>query len=300
MAKTKNIVLEYQESYQKTLEILKNNEDVLASFVFGSIITGDLWEKSDIDIFVVVKSWDGNMTNIYSSFTKTQVHFKVLSKDEFLNLKSFNIKGSLMHRLFSSSKMVFCKDDQIKNKYDEAKYYSDIDRKKWTLNYLGKLIKALDSTEKSLKNGNYTSSFYQVIQAMDYYAMVYINSRGYMVSKDNINIASNLDSTFESEFKKLLGSAEVRKKVDRCVKYLKMKIDETISETSELIFSILRENNGGISSRELKEMDCFKDYDINMESILDTLFEKNIIKKDYKKIETSNNNLLIMENVYSL
>lgn len=48
MAKT---ILDYQIAFNKTVESLKVKKEVLALFVFGSIMNGDLWEQSDIDSY---------------------------------------------------------------------------------------------------------------------------------------------------------------------------------------------------------------------------------------------------------
>ncbi len=46
-------IIKYQTAFNNVIDRLKNNESVLAVMVFGSMVTGDLWEESDIDLFVV-------------------------------------------------------------------------------------------------------------------------------------------------------------------------------------------------------------------------------------------------------
>ena len=46
-------IIDYQKSYKEITEILMKNTDVIAIFVFGSMVTGDLWEESNIDLFVI-------------------------------------------------------------------------------------------------------------------------------------------------------------------------------------------------------------------------------------------------------
>ncbi|MEL7598231.1 MAG: nucleotidyltransferase domain-containing protein, partial [Clostridiaceae bacterium] len=41
-------IQKYQGAFNTVIERLKQNDSVLAVMVFGSIITGDLWEESDI------------------------------------------------------------------------------------------------------------------------------------------------------------------------------------------------------------------------------------------------------------
>lgn len=46
-------IIKYQTAFNNVINRLRNNESVLAVMVFGSMVTGDLWEESDIDLFVV-------------------------------------------------------------------------------------------------------------------------------------------------------------------------------------------------------------------------------------------------------
>ena len=49
-----DIIIEYQKVYHKVEEQLEKTDSILAAFVFGSMVTGDLWENSDIDFFVII------------------------------------------------------------------------------------------------------------------------------------------------------------------------------------------------------------------------------------------------------
>ena len=137
-------IKEYQRAYGVALESLKTNKEVLAAFVFGSMVSGDLWEKSDIDFFVVLKKWKPGMTNVYSDESGKSVHYKFMSKKEFMNSKGFDLKGSFLHRLFSSSRMVYCVDKDIDTRFSSGRGYSDQARKIWTLAYFGKTIKGTE------------------------------------------------------------------------------------------------------------------------------------------------------------
>ena len=111
-----NIIMDYQKVYHLVSQKLKSLDSVLAAFVFGSMVTGDLWENSDIDFFVIEKGEKLGIRNIYSDEEGIPVHFKLMSKEELMTMKGLEIKGSYMHRIFSSSKMIFSKDDFITEK----------------------------------------------------------------------------------------------------------------------------------------------------------------------------------------
>ncbi len=59
-------IIKYQTAFNNVIDRLKNNESVLAVMVFGSMVTGDLWEESDIDLFVVINEDIKVEKNIYT------------------------------------------------------------------------------------------------------------------------------------------------------------------------------------------------------------------------------------------
>lgn len=295
----KNIVQNYQFCFKKTMDILTSNEDVLAVFAFGSIINGDLWEKSDIDMFVVTVDATKNLTSFYSDFDGNYVHYKVISKKGFLGLKDLDIQGSLIHRLFLSSKLMLCRDKEIKEKYDRGRYYSDLNRRKWTIAYLSNLIKSVDSGEKAYKMGNLSSAYANAIQSMSLYSKVFLNSSGYMVSKDNISIASNFNKEFKEEFERLIAGTSMKRRIERNLSFLKEKIELLLPEVSDIILAFLNNKKEPVSAREAKSDEHFKDYPIDMEAIFEILSENSFIKKNHREVRTASGKLLIMENIYT-
>lgn len=289
----------YQRVYNEVQKTLKNNENVLAAFVFGSIVSGDLWEKSDIDYFIVLKEYKEGIHNIYSDAQGPRVHFKTMDKREFLTNKELDLKGGFLHRLFSASKLVFCKDDEILKKFNEGRYYDDLSRQKWTLSYLGKLLKKIDATDKSLYNGHITAAFFSSMESMHFYAMVSLNSQGYMISRDNINIACNLNRDYERAFGILAGDGDLEEKVIKTQKFLKESIDKIIRDETNIIFNYLKDQNNPMSSNEIRNHQHFRSYGIEMEAILSLLHEKKLLKKDFREVRT-NDGMLIMENVYMI
>lgn len=296
----KSLIIEYQRVYHTVTQMLKDNDDVLAAFVFGSMVTGDLWENSDIDFFVICKGNGKGIENIYSNEEDIPVHFKAMDKTEFITLKGLEVKGSYLHRIFSSSKMVFSKDKDITARYDNERFYPETDRRKWTLSYLGRLVKSIDSTEKFLHFGHFYGAFNCLMESMELYASVYVNARGYLVSKDTISMVIGLDEEFKKNYIHLVTGGDLEEKTRKVNKYLKMTIDMEIVDASEVLLAYFREKTGHKSAREINDDEFFNNFNIHMEGILNLLFQKNILKRDFRIVESTNREQIIRENVYSL
>ncbi len=300
IVKMNNIIVEYQKVYHLVTERMKNTDSLLAVFVFGSMVTGDLWENSDIDFFVIQKGKNLGIENVYSDEEGIPVHFKLMSKKEMMTMKGLEIKGSYFHRIFSSSKMVFSKDDEITEKYNSLRFYPEMERRKWTLSYLGKLIKSIDSTEKFMHYGNYYGAYNTLLESMELYASIYVNSRGYLISKDTINMAAGLNPDYDEKYRYLVSSDDLAEKIIKVNKYLKQTLDHEILEASEVLLAYFREKNVPMSSSELIKDEFFNDFDIHMEGILNLLYSKNLLKRSLREVYTDKGEELIKENVYQI
>ena len=291
-------IKEYQLAYSLALESLKGNPEVVAAFVFGSMVSGDLWEKSDIDFFVILKKWPAGMTNVYSDAFGQLVHFKFLSKKEFMNSKGFELKGSFLHRLFASSRLVYCSDKDIEARFNSGRGYSDQARKIWTLAYFGKTIKGTDSVRKSLKNGNDYAAYSTLMDTMNWFAMVLINRSGYMVSKDNINIATELSKDFREVFINLLGAGDLHSRVVDTVSWMLRELDRELRDLTEILFRYLAEKEQPLSANEIQADPLFAPYHIEVEAILSLLHERDLLKHAHRDFVTDTGNILARENVY--
>jgi len=292
-------IVDYQKSSEKLINILKVNKKVLAIFAFGSIISGDLWEESDIDLFVVYKDIFEDVRDIYSEILDIPVHMKVLNKEIFLELyKSDGKKGSIRNLLLSS-KIIFSRDEEIESVFNKAKYSFDKYKENWNLLYLGNIIKDLGVTKKYLHNDSIFTSYEVLIRALDSFAKLYLNLNGYTVSKDAVKMATNLNNKFSIIVENLFNNKCTNENIKNTVDYIESFLDENINEAAKLLLDYLYEKTIALSSYEIRNSEVFKEFDIKIEDILKELYKRKLIIKDTKSLDLLSNEKLISENVYS-
>lgn len=292
-------ILQYQKAFNSIIDRLKPNESVLAVMVFGSMVTGDLWDESDIDLFVILDKKMPNMKNIYTEEKKVPVHIKLMSKAKFIQLYDEDLRGGFLHRMFASSRLVFSKDMDITIKFDSGRYYPDLDRERWNMAYLGKVLKTIDVCKKYLSNDGIYTAYSAAVECALNYAKLYVNQSGYMISKDAMTMAMNLDDNFKNCVDKLFfhGTDPV-KAVEETVSYIENCIDDSIRETTAILLSYMREKDCFLSTEDIKNDKLFESYDIAIEDILSKLWGKNIIKKESRDYKSDDGKVLFKENVY--
>jgi uncharacterized protein len=292
-------ILQYQKAFNNIMNNLKKNEKVLAVMVFGSLVTGDLWEESDIDLFVVVDNESEGIKNLYTSENHIPVHIKLLSKSKFLSLESEDLKGGFIHRIFASSRLVFSRDSDITEKYDKGRYYPDLDRERWNMVYLGKLIKNMGICKKYLFNDGVHTSYAVAVKCIESYSRLYINYSGHMISKDAMSTAMDINPSFKKCVEGLFYKTDnIVKSIEETIDYLETEVDENIRNITSVLITYMKKKDCLLSAADIEKDEIFINYDINMEDILNKLYEKNIIKKEYRNYELEKDKTLLKENVY--
>lgn len=292
-------ILQYQKAYIATVDKLKSNKSVLAIMVFGSMISGDLWDGSDIDFFVIIDEELKFIKNIYTEENEIPVHIKLVGKNKFLMLNENDLKGGFFHRIFASSKLVFSNDMEITARYDSGRYYPDIDRKKWNMVYLGNAIKSMDTCKKNLTSGSIYTAYCEIFKCIDEFSKLYVNYSGYMINKDAVSMLTNADGNFKKCIDGLLFEKEnIDEAIKSTVDYIEKMIDSNIKEISDVLIDYMRKKDCFLSEEDINNDPLFSGFDINSEQILNKLWQLNIIKKKSREYKLKNNVSLLNENVY--
>lgn len=292
-------ILNYQKASEKLMSILKTNKKVLAIFVYGSIISGDLWEESDIDLFVVYKDQFEEIRDVYSEMLDIPVHMKILNKDRFMELYESDGRKGFVRNLLISSKIIFSRDDEIESIFNKAKYSLDKYKERWNLVYLGKLIKDIGVTKKYLQNDSLFTSYEVLIRALDSFSKLYLNLNGYTVSKDAVKMVMNLNNEFDIMIENLFYNERLEENIKNTVQYVEKFLDDNINLAGKFLLDYLYEKNTFLSSYEIQNDELFKEFDIKIEDILKELYKKKLVVKNSRKLDLPSKEKLINENVYS-
>ena len=291
-------VIELQNAFQSIVNSLQKNRRVLAIFTFGSIVSGDIWEESDIDLFIIYENGFPIVRDVYSESLGIAVHSRLLDRDAFLKLNE-NIDTKIRNLLISS-KLVFCRDNEISNIYNKARYSIGINSSKSNLVYLGRLLKDLGISKKYLQRNVLSTSYEVLIRALDSFSKLLINLSGYTVSKDSLTMATNINSEFKDVIRNLFTKSLSKESIEETINYINKYIDMNIIIASDILISYLREQGDFVSAFEILNDNEFKKFNIKIEQILKELYRRKIIVKKKRAFKDEDGNKILDENVYSV
>ncbi|MCR6513433.1 nucleotidyltransferase domain-containing protein [Clostridium sp. LY3-2] len=295
----KEVIVNYQTAFNKILSDLSSNENVISVFAFGSIVTGDIWEGSDIDLFVVYKNEFGKVKHLHSEVFDIAVHMKVLSKDSFLYSYLNEGKNSIASKILKKSKLVLSRDNEIKDVYNKSKYIFDDRNEEDNMLYLGVLLKEIGVCKKYLSNEGICTAFEVLIKALNNYAKLYLNVNGYRETKDAISMVMNLDKVFEKCILLLIENEITSKEIERVIRYLEYYINDNIVTIAGPIIKEIRESKEPMSTSEIQDALYPFGEKIKMQFILKELSELGIINKKFRETKDSSGSVIISEVVYS-
>ncbi|WP_338595222.1 nucleotidyltransferase domain-containing protein [Clostridium baratii] len=296
----KNIIIEYQKAFNEILENFKSNKDVIAVFTFGSIVSGDIWEESDIDFFVIYNFEYDFVRDIYSEIYKIPVHTRILSKEKFLSSYKEDGSKGIARNILKFSKLVFSRDKDINNLYNRSIYVGDEFNHIDSLEYLSRVIKDVGICKKYIQNDRIYTAYEMIVRSLDSFSKLYLNLNGYTVSKDAIRMVINLNDDFKALIDDKLFNGVQEENIVDIINYINTYIDKNILKASKIITDILNDEEEYLSASEIKNKDILRDSNIKLEQILKRLLTKGIIKKKDKEVIDSNGNVIISENVYGI
>lgn len=296
----KNIIIEYQKAFNEILENFKSNKDVIAVFTFGSIVSGDIWEESDIDFFVIYNFEYDFVRDIYSEIYKIPVHTRILSKEKFLSSYKEDGSKGIARNILKFSKLVFSRDKDINNLYNRSIYVGDEFNHIDSLEYLSRVIKDVGICKKYIQNDRIYTAYEMIVRSLDSFSKLYLNLNGYTVSKDAIRMVINLNDDFKALIDDKLFNGVQEENIVDIINYINTYIDKNILKASKIITDILNDEEEYLSASEIKNKDILRGSNIKLEQILKRLLTKGVIKKKDKEVVDSNGNVIISENVYGI
>lgn len=227
----------YQAAVDSFLEKTRTDQNVIAVYIFGSLVRGDLWEGSDLDFILVTK--DGRSKRKMVPVVEDGIvgHAEVLSRSEFRRVHERLLRGSVGHQVFTSGKLLWTSDESLHDYYKEIAFIGDRDREMLALSYALIAVGDMHSVKKSLyahQDSEY--AFIWLLEVIKSLAGVEVALNGQIIQREVIHQA--LDCNPEI-FKALFTDLIHGKKDLPALEHIFTLADNYLADRAELIFGPL-------------------------------------------------------------
>lgn len=126
----------YQAAFDSFLEKVKVDDTIIAAYIYGSLARGDVWEKSDLDVFLVTKDERREMETFALIEDEITFHCTVFSRSRFRRSHERVMRGSPGHQIYTSGKLVYTRDESLHDYFKDTAVVGERDRE-YLLLYIG-------------------------------------------------------------------------------------------------------------------------------------------------------------------
>lgn len=221
----------YQAAVQSFVEKVKDDPNVIAVIVGGSVAYDVVWERSDIDTTIVIRDQPIKQPSYCILEDGITLNLAVLPRSSFRRGMERNIGGSFGHSFSAKSKIVYCTDDSLAEFFEELKAIGSDDMALATFYYAADLVGTYEKCQKWLtarRDPLYAQ--YYLLKAAETIAHMELCLRGEPASRESIQKALQLAPEW---LKPLYGEAmshhfdeeEVRSRIELIERYLDRSLD---------------------------------------------------------------------------
>ena len=188
----------YWDALNTLVEKVRNDRNVIAAILQGSMSYDQVWEKSDIDLTLIGR--DGIDSGHYTlTEGGVSIHTSLIPRSEFKRELERAQQGSFGHSYFSLSTLLFSEDESIKAWYENANLhgYGARDKKLQLLSVITRVFAPLAYAEKQFYvNNDLLYSFITLLYVVEVLARVEVILNDEVPSREVIQPALKYNPEF--------------------------------------------------------------------------------------------------------
>jgi predicted nucleotidyltransferase len=148
MPEDKNTRKKFEEALDAFLEEIKQDQTFTAALLFGSLVKGSVWEKSDIDLVLITKDQKTPTRDFWLMDDDIKIQVTVMTRNAFIRYQQRSLQGSGAHHVLTTSKVLFSEDPTLDEFVESMK---QVGRRDFELEILRIVCMVIGDLEKAEK-----------------------------------------------------------------------------------------------------------------------------------------------------
>jgi hypothetical protein len=184
----------FQAAFDSFLEKVKADPAIIAVYLYGSLVRGDMWDGSDLDVYAITRDERAPRKMVILVENGITFHCDVVSRSQFRCSHERMLRGSIPHHIFTSGKLVYTTDDSLYEYYQEMSSVGERDREMLALYYGTAAIAFRHSVRKSLyAHQDNIYMFIWLFEVIRYMACIEIVLQGELIQREVLHQAIRLN-----------------------------------------------------------------------------------------------------------
>ncbi len=148
MPEDKKIRKKFDKALDAFIEEVKQDQTITAALLFGSLVKGTVWEKSDIDLVLLTKDQKTPMRDFWLMDDDIKIQVTVMTRNSFIRYQQRSLQGSGAHHVLTTSKVLFSEDPTLDEFIESMK---QVGRRDFELEILRIVCMVIGDLEKAEK-----------------------------------------------------------------------------------------------------------------------------------------------------
>jgi hypothetical protein len=246
----------YEGALESFIEKVKQDRNIIAAMLFGSLSYDEVWEKSDIDIWLIGRDDTKVKEKQYFLVENgVNLHVAISPRREFKKLFEGSIQSSVFHSSFSKSKLLFSSDETIKEYYQNIQRLGSKDKEIQLLMAGGSAVSCLAKAEKWFyvkKDINY--SFLWIMYAVNVLAKIEVIMNNEVTGREVIHQALKFNPAFfNAIYSDLINQKKDAAIIQKSLQMINDYLDKKLLILFKPILDFLAEADGPRSQAEIND-----------------------------------------------
>ncbi len=167
---------------------------VLAAVLLGSMAYDAVWQRSDIDLLLVIQESPRKKEGLCLVECGVNVHCMLLTRSEFRKILEGSVQGSFMHSLLLKGRMLFSRDEPLRELFESRHGLGERDRSIQLLKMVSHALPGLAKAEKWFHvRKDYTYCSFWILKCVDSLASIEVLLHDEVPSREVIHQALRLN-----------------------------------------------------------------------------------------------------------
>ncbi len=286
----------YQRAIDQFIDKIKEDVNVIAVIINGSVAYDVIWEKSDVDMTVVVRDQQLKSENL--SIDEDGITFNVylVQRSTFKRGMESALGGSFLQSFFSNGKIVYSTEESLYEYFEDIRQIGEDDIALSVMHLAGELISTMHKAQKWMtarKDLMYAQYF--LLKAAEIIAHMELCIRGLPTSRSAIQKAIDLnpgimETFYRHPMEHLLTEGEITNTLRQLDCYIEEKMVLFKKPVIEYLSDLQIKTTTMIAKRFRSESHMIID-------VLDYLTEKGVLERVSQLIKLTPKSRLSIEEI---
>lgn len=222
------VLKQFEDALQSFVDKVKTDPSVICVLLEGSLAYDKVWEKSDMDVVLVVREQKLN-SDTYCVFEDgIPINVHIMTRQRFKQMLEGSHGGGTEHSMFARAKIVYSTDDSLFEALENARAMGDSDIEQAFFLYACWLLGLMEKAEKWLvvKNDVRYAQFY-ILKCAEPLASMALVLRGISPNREAVLAALEREpALMEAVYLRPLAGAMTEEAVRAALQHMNAFLDE--------------------------------------------------------------------------